>query len=217
MEFVRKIAITGAAVAMAAIAMPAGAQGTFNFSTTGQFTGGGATCENPVAATFVQCGGVNSGLGLTFTGVSAVAGGFMSGSQVQLGTFEPLGTGAVTVPPPNVMFSLFINQTDPTTGSSSVVGGFSGTFSQGAGFGNNSTLIYSPQQSTMIGNVNYSLIFNNDPITHAPLGGIAVLAVNPTTIGAVGTIATVPEPSSMALLGTGLIGLVPLVRRKKNS
>ena len=216
MDFTRKLAVAATAVAMTAFAMPAGAQNTFNFFTTGQFTGGGATCENPVAAAFVQCGGVDSGLGLSFTGVSAVPGGFASGSQVQLGKFQPLGTGTVTVPPPDVMFKLFINQTDPTTGTSSVVGGFAGTFSQGAGFGNNSTLIYSPSQTTMIGPVQYSLIFNNDPNTGAPLGGIAVLAVNPTTIGAIGT-STVPEPSSMALLGTGLIGLVPLVRRKKNS
>jgi len=214
MDFKRRLAVTAVTAVMTAIAVPAGAQGTFNFSTTGQFSGGGATCDDASPATMVECGGVSGGLGLRFNGVSSVPGGFTSGSQVQLGSFTPFGTGTITVPPPSVMFRLFINQIDPTTGQSSVIGGFSGTFSQGVGFGNNSTLIYKPNQTTSIGHVQYALIFNNDPNTHLPLHGIAVVAVNPTTIGAVGT---VPEPSSMALLGTGLIGLVPLVRRKKKA
>lgn len=44
--------------------------------------------------------------------------------------------------------------------------------------------------------------------------GMATVAV---TGHGYATPSTVPEPSSMALMATGLIGLVPLVRRRKNS
>lgn len=202
------------AVAGSLFAATAQAQNTFNYFTTGQFTntlGVTSTCNDATPGSTVSCGGPG-GFGLTFDGVAVSPFGYKSGSQITFGTFTPTGTGSATVSGNDVMFRLFINQTNPTTGQASVAGSFTGTLTRGTG-GSYSDLFWAPTTNTVtIGNVTYNL----QGTQGTPLDSLTIGAEFKTSINgnAVVAPATVPEPSSMALIGTGLIGLVPVFRRK---
>jgi hypothetical protein len=195
----RAVLIGVAAVSLGSL--PARSQ-TVTFSTTGAFSGGG--CSTTSCAF--------DGFTMSFTPVGSNT--FLSGSLVDLGSFVTqcvsCTLGSIQSFPSGVLFTLTINQTDPSGGTGSFVGSVSGTVSFNPSF---SSLIWMPSPNNLnIGLTNYRLVLDNTGNFNieAPTSDANP---NPTVVKAFVTVT--PEPATLGLMATGMFGLIPIVRRRR--
>jgi len=167
------------------------------FSTSGTFTCGGCSGSGTNSVTFL--GGMGNAVMLTFTGLGSTSLNTPTGSS--FGNFQTFVAGAGASA--SGTFTLTITQTVPSAGSGSFSATFNGTFSAS---NSGSGVVTFSVTSVSIGTSTYAIV--NNPLNLVPP------ASNNGITTVQGQISSVPEPASMILLGTGLLGAAGVARNR---